>query len=43
MLNPRLTIIDGFKLNLNYYQDLFSDAFSHGLQAGGPKINERGF
>ena len=32
MLNPRLTIIDGFKLNLNYYQDLLSDALSRGLQ-----------
>ena len=32
MLNPRLTIIGGFKLNLNDHQDLLSDAFSRGLQ-----------
>ena len=32
MLGPRSTIVGGFKLNLNHYQKLLSDALSRALQ-----------
>ena len=32
MLDPRSTVVGGFKLNLNYYQKLLSDALCRGLQ-----------